>query len=135
MTKQLIDTARNTNDTGKHDPSEDFAEGAERYEGYISAYDLAGCFVGGCYLPVMTTTYAIFPGAPALLVDEPSRLPQVPSLIRDPNRAFLWQRTTITTTPVAAPIVAHCRSRGDFSMSAGQAPTPSRGAKIQACAC
>jgi len=30
-------------------------------EGIISAYDLAGCFIGGCYLPIMTTTYMICP--------------------------------------------------------------------------
>jgi len=31
------------------------------FEGTISAYDLAGCFIGGCYLPIMTTTYMICP--------------------------------------------------------------------------
>jgi len=36
-------------DDDEHDPS------------YISAYDLAGCYVGGCYLPLMSTTFMICP--------------------------------------------------------------------------
>merc|ERR1711959_513795 len=42
-----------------HEPKEDFQ--VEHHEGHISAYDLAGCFIGGCYLPLMTTTYMILP--------------------------------------------------------------------------
>ena len=33
----------------------------ERDPSYISAYDLAGCYVGGCYLPLMSTTFMICP--------------------------------------------------------------------------
>jgi len=40
-----------------HDASLDFGDD---FEG-ISAYELAGCFIGGCYLPIMTTTYMICP--------------------------------------------------------------------------
>ena len=88
-----------------HDAALDFGSD---FEG-ISAYELSGCFIGGCYLPIMTTTYMIFPedddhytACGCRWTPNPNRNPN-----SDPDPTFLQQlRAPANTVVVPVPTKA-----------------------------